>query len=129
MKPITEQWVAKAEGDWDFAGRVMRVRNNPVYDHVCFYSHESAEKYLKARLVEADVPFPKTHNRPHLLLPIEPEWHVLEPDLLGLKAFGVGIVYPGKNAGKDDARNALRFCQDVRAAARLSLGLPAQAAA
>lgn len=127
MKPITQQWVDKAEGDWDFAGRTMRVRDTPVYDHVCFHSHESAEKYLKARLVEAEVEFPKTHNLPHLLtllLPIEPGWHVLEPDLLGLKAFGVGIVYPGKNAGRADAQAALRYCRAVREAARLSLGLP-----
>jgi hypothetical protein len=127
MKPITQQWVDKAEGDWEFAGRAMRVRDTPVYDHVCFHSHESAEKYLKARLVEAEVEFPKTHNLPHLLtllLPIEPGWHVLEPDLLGLKAFGVGIVYPGKDADKADAQAALRYCRAVRAAARLSLGLP-----
>jgi len=123
MKPITEQWVAKAEGDWEAA---LRARDTPSYDHVCFYSHESAEKYLKGRLVEADIPIPKTHNLPHLLtllLPIEPEWHVLETDLLGLKAFGVSLVYPGKNADKADAQAALRYCRAVRAAARLSLGL------
>ena len=127
MKPITQEWVDKAEGDWDFAGRAMRVRDTPVYDRVCFHSHESAEKYLKARLVEADVPFPKTHNLPHLLtllFPIEPEWHVLEPNLLGLKAFGVSIVYPGKDADKADAQAALRYCRAVREAARLILGLP-----
>ena len=127
MKPITQQWVDKAESDWEFAGRAMRVRDAPVYDHVCFHSHESAEKYLKARLVEADIPFPKTHNLPYLLtllLPVGPEWHVLEPDLLGLKAFGVSIVYPGKDADKADAQAALRYCRAVREAARLSLGLP-----
>ena len=97
------------------------------YNRVCLYPYESAEKYLKARLVGADVPFPKTHNLPHLLtllLPIEPRWHVLEPDPLGLKALGVGIVYPGKNADGADAQAALRYCRAVREAARLSLGLP-----
>jgi hypothetical protein len=77
--------------------------------------------------VEADAGFPKTHNLPHLLtllLPIKPEWHVLEPDLLGLKVFGVSIVYPGKNADKADAESALRFCRAVRTAARFSLVLP-----
>lgn len=126
MKPITQQWVEKAEGDWDAAGRAWRSRKIPLYDHVCFHSHECAEKYLKGRLVEADTEFPKTHNLPHLLtllLPIEPSWHILEPNLLGLKTFGVSIVYPGKQADKADAQNVLRFCRAVRAAARLSLGL------
>ncbi len=126
MKPITQQWVDKAEGDWLFAGRAMRVQENPVYDHVCFHSHESAEKYLKARLVEAEVAFPKTHNLPlllTLLLPIQPDWQVLEADLLGLKAFGVSIVYPGKDADEADARAALSYCRSVREAMRRSLEL------
>jgi HEPN domain-containing protein len=99
----------------------------PLYDHVCFHSHECTEKYLKGRLIEANIDFPKTHNLPHLLtllLPIEPEWGVLEPSLLGLKAFGVSIVYPGKKADKADAQTALLFCREVREVARRSLGLP-----
>ena len=127
MREITQQWIDKAEGDWLFVGWAIRVRDTPVYDHVCFHSHESAEKYLKARLVEADVLFPKTHNLPNLLTlltPIEPDWHVLEPDLLGLKAFGVSIVYPGKDADKADTQAALRYCRAVREAARLSLEMP-----
>ena len=126
MKPITQQWVDKAEGDWLFAGRAMQVQENPVYDHVCFHSHKSAEKYLKARLVEAAAAFPKTHNLPHLLtllLPIQPNWQALEADLLGLKSFGVSIVYPGKDADEADARAALGYCRSVREAMRRSLEL------
>lgn len=126
MKPITEQWIDKAEGDWEAAGRAWEAQDSPPYDHVCFHSHECAEKYLKGRLVEADAAFPKTHNLPHLLtllLPLEPGWHVLEPDLLGLKAFGVSIIYPGKKADQADAKSALCFCRSVRETVRLSLGL------
>ena len=126
MKPTTQQWVDKAEGDWLFAGRAMQVQENPVYDHVCFHSHEGAEKHLKARLVEADIAFPKTHNLPHLLtllLPIQPNWQALEADLLRLKAFGVSIVYPGKDADNADAWAALAYCRSVREAMRRSLEL------
>ncbi len=127
MQAITQQWVDKAEGDWEAAERAWQSRDRPFYDHVCFHCHECTEKYLKGRLIEADIAFPKTHNLPHLLtllLPIEPEWGVLEPSLLGLKAFGVSIVYPGKNADKADAQNALGYCREVREAARRSFGLP-----
>lgn len=131
MKSVTQQWIEKAESDWEAAGRAWRARDTPSYDHICFHPHECAEEYLKGRLVEADAEFPKTHNLPHLLMllpPIETSRHVLEPDLLGLKAFGVGIVYPGKMADKTDAQNALRFCRAGRAA-RLSLGLSVETAA
>ena len=126
MKPITEQWIAQAEGDWKFAGRVMWVRDNPVYDHLCFHSPESAEKYLKTHLMEAETAFPKMHNLPHLLtllLPIQPDWQALKADLLGLKSFDVSIVYPSKNADKADARAALDYFWPVREAMRRSLEL------
>lgn len=77
--------------------------------------------------MEADIAFPKTHNLLHLLtllLPIEPAFETLKPDLPGLKAFGVSIVYSGKKADKADAANALRFCRTVRKTVRMSLGLP-----
>ena len=127
MLGSTQQWIDKAEGDWEAASRAAEAQEGQFYDHVCFHSHECTEKYLKARLVEADVTFPKTHNLPHLLtlvLPLEPGWDVLEPSLLGLKAFGVSIVYPGKKADKADAQNALGYCRNVREVARRSLGLP-----
>ena len=127
MLDITLKWVDKAEGDWEAAGRAAEAQEGRFYDHVCFHSHECAEKYLKARLVEADVAFPKTHNLPHLLslvLPLEPSWDRLEPSLLGLKAFGVGIVYPGKKADKADAKAALGYCRQVREAAKHFFGLP-----
>ena len=48
MKPITKEWVDKAEEDWSTALREVRVRKNPSYDSVCFHAQQCAEKYLKA---------------------------------------------------------------------------------
>ena len=62
MKPITSEWVDKAEGDWHSAGRELRARTNPNYDAACFHAQQCAEKYLKARLQEAGVIFARTHN-------------------------------------------------------------------
>ena len=42
---------------------------------VCFHCQQSVEKYLKARLEEAAISFPKTHDLENLLmllLPLEP---------------------------------------------------------
>ena len=50
MKPITQEWIDKAEGDWATLMREYRARKNPNYDAVCFHAQQCAEKYLKARL-------------------------------------------------------------------------------
>src|SRR5262245_55415528 len=67
MKPITLEWVAKAEGDWDTAQREYRARRRPNYDAACFHAQQCAEKYLKARLEEAVIAFGRTHNLVSLL--------------------------------------------------------------
>jgi HEPN domain-containing protein len=77
MKPLTCEWIAKAEGDYLTACRERRVRRLPNYDAVCFHAQQATEKYLKARLQDADIAFEKTHNLIHLLdlvLAVEPTW-------------------------------------------------------
>jgi HEPN domain-containing protein len=88
---------------------------------------QCAEKYLKARLEEANISVPKIHNSPNLLtlvLPIEPSWDVLQSDLRMLNDYAVDIRYPGKSAVKADAKAAIGHCRVVREAARQSFGLP-----
>jgi HEPN domain-containing protein len=50
MKPITKEWVNKAEGDWASASREIRARKAAKYDGACFHAQQYAEKYMKARL-------------------------------------------------------------------------------
>jgi HEPN domain-containing protein len=75
MKPITLEWIEKAEGDWITAQREYRARQRPNYDAACFHAQQCAEKYLKARLEEAGIAFSRTHNLISLLslaLAVEP---------------------------------------------------------
>ncbi len=75
MKPLTQEWVIKAEGDFITATRELAVEKDPNYDAVCFHAQQCAEKYLKACLQEEDSPSGKTHNLTDLLdqlLPFEP---------------------------------------------------------
>jgi HEPN domain-containing protein len=84
MKKITQEWVKKGEGDWSSAQREVRARKDPNYDSACYHAQQSAEKYLKARLVEVGIRFRKTHDLEELLnlvLPVEPMWNVLLTDL------------------------------------------------
>jgi HEPN domain-containing protein len=127
MTPLTTEWVAKAEGDFATASREVRSRNAPNYDAACFHAQQCAEKYLKARLQEAGIAFPHTHDLDALLtlvLPVEPGWLALRPALVSLTVYAVAYRYPGATADKATARQALKFCRDVRLAARAALGLP-----
>jgi HEPN domain-containing protein len=123
---MTREWLAKAEGDFATAERELSVSDNPNYDAVCFHAQQCAEKYLKARLQEAEVYFGKTHDLITLLnltLPVEPSWDALRPALQELTAFAVAYRYPGTSADEDDAREVMQKCRDFREVARHALGV------
>lgn len=64
MKPITREWVKKAEKDWVAAQVLHRQRKETQHDLVCFLSQQCAEKYLKARLKHAGSPVRRTRFTP-----------------------------------------------------------------
>ena len=114
MKPLTLEWIQKAEGDFASAQRELRARKFPNYDAACFHAQQCIEKYLKACLQEADIPFGKSHDLALLLdlaLPIEPLWDTLRPQLRILNAFAIEFRYPGQSADKVTARQAVNICK------------------
>jgi HEPN domain-containing protein len=126
MKPITAEWVEKAEADLVTATRELRARLKPNYDAACFHAQQCAEKYLKACLQEHDIRFEKTHNLAlllDLLLPVVPDWTDLRPGLQELNAYAVAFRYPGETADREAARRAVQLCRHVRRGARLHLSL------
>ena len=127
MKPTTLEWIDKAEGDFVTAQMSYRARKNPNPDAACFHAQQCAEKYLKARLEEAGLAVPKTHNLYALLtliLPIEPSWNGLAADLNVLSTFAVAYRYPGVSATRVDAKDAVKRCRNVRGVVRRAFGLP-----
>jgi len=129
MRAITTEWVAKAEGDYALVVRESRVRKRPFHDAVCFHAQQCAEKYLKARLVQADIDFPKVHALLPLLdlaRAVEPLWDAFREDLAQLSTYAVAFRYPGQVADRALAKDALRRCRRFRRAARAALGLESQ---
>ena len=127
MKASTQEWIEKAEGDWNAARQLYRVRKDPNYDSVCFHCQQSAEKYLKARLIEAATPFSKIHDLNKLLilaLAVEPHWAVLNPYLQSLNNYAVAFRYPGNSATKQIAQAAIKDCRSVRRVIRSAFRLP-----
>lgn len=126
MKPQTNEWIAKAEGDFATATREARARKDPNYDAVCFHAQQCAEKYLKARLVEASLIFPKSHDLVLLLdlvLPCEPLWEPWRDDLSDMSNCAVTFRYPEETADKPMAQDTMKKLRRFRNVARLALGL------
>jgi len=126
MKPITQEWVNKAEGDFATAQRELQVQHMPNYDAVCFHAQQCIEKYLKACLQEENIAFTKTHDLSVLLnlfLPIQPDWERLRPALEALTTFAIEFRYPGVSANQATANQAFQHCVAVRQIVRQYLAL------
>ena len=126
MKPLTKEWVKKAEGDYVTARRELRARKSPNYDAVCFHCQQCAEKYLKGYLVQQGQPFRPVHDLIELLelcLLCDGTFELQRDLLKDLTRYAVQFRYPGEMATKEDARAALQVVKAVRAFARSRLGL------
>jgi HEPN domain-containing protein len=126
MKPLTAEWVVKAEADYDGAVALRRMRKRPLHDLVCFHCQQCAEKYLKALLQEAGVSFPKTHvliDLLNLLTPMDPGLARFRSHLLVLEDYAVKFRYPGLYASAVQSRGALTALRATRRGLRKKLGI------
>lgn len=127
MRPATREWVRCAEEDFDVATALLRRRTKTAANSIGFHAQQCVEKYLKARLEEAGLNVPRTHDLVallQLLLPVEPLWASFAPALRRLNDYAVKFRYPGHVATRADARTALKASRSIRVDVRLSLGLP-----
>lgn len=116
----------KAEDDYTVVSVLLRSRKRGRYDAICFHCQQCVEKYVKARLVKANLTVPKTHELQVLLrlaLPLEPLWAVYDREMQRLAGAAVLPRYPGMNSTKRAANEAVVFCRRFREAARAALGL------
>ena len=125
MKRRTDEWIKKAEGDWRIAQREMQARD-PVWDGVCFHAQQCAEKYLEAFLEERNISFEKAHDLVVLVNSCSGMLGELDSskEALGnLSTFGIATRYPGVQADRQAAENALKIAENVRAVVRAKFGL------
>ena len=126
MNPLVDEWITKAEADFNTAQRELNVDKAPNYDAVCFHAQQCVEKYLKAKLVDAGVEFEKTHDLGvilNLLVRILPSWEELREDINALAGLAVEVRYPGYLAEEGDATEAVKIAFKVRRIARRAFGL------
>jgi HEPN domain-containing protein len=128
MTAQTLQWVQKAEADYDVVLLLRRSRKPSRFDIIRFHCQQCVEKYLKARLQEAGIRFPRTHDLVALLTMlalVEPTWQPTRSQLAALTDAAVEYRYPNRWSGTTDARDAFTACHRLRALARKSFGLKA----
>ena len=123
--PEVVAWLAKAEGDLWMA-RFAAGPSASLWDQACYHAQQAAEKALKALLVAASLPVPRTHALPHLLgllLPVAPELVSLADDAAVLSAFATAPRYPSFLAPETEAlaRDALQRAEALVAALRDAL--------
>ena len=53
---IIDEWLAKAENDFEFAQMVFSEEKE-YYDQICFHFQQSSEKFLKAYIIANDLGF------------------------------------------------------------------------
>src|SRR5688572_21449432 len=125
MKKETGRWVRKAEADLQGANDLAQA-GRPHHDLICFHCQQSAEKYLKALLIERGLSFPKTHRLEDLLLlllPHDASLKQLRRTLVSLTRYAVDYRYPDESATKREAAAALRQAKKVREQIRARIGL------
>lgn len=116
----------KAENDFKVATQILRRRKDIVPDAACFFCQQCVEKYLKARLVEGGLTFPRTHDLLVLLnlcATVEPLWATYAKVVDAMTDYAVDFRYPGHAATLREARSAMQHCRSLRVEARRSLGL------
>ena len=126
MKRETGRWVRKAEADLQGANDLAQAVR-PYHDLISFHCQQSAEKYLKALLIEQGQSVPKTHRLEDLLLlllPHDASLQKLRRMLVALSRYAVDYRYPDENATKREAAAALRQAKKVREQIRVRLALP-----
>ncbi len=130
MNDETIKWIERAEGDYNGGVHLAKKRSRQFAHLVCFAFQQSAEKFLKAYLVEKGIPFPKVHEIELKLIPlcasVDPEFRALKAFASHLDPFAVEFRYPGEDVTQEDARNAKRAATKVRTFVRAKLGLANQ---
>jgi HEPN domain-containing protein len=126
MKAMAKAWVEKAEADYGTAQREMKVKKGANFDAACLHAELCAERYIKARLAEDEIPFPSTRHLVVLLMlcaDLEPGWEAFREQIRTLSSFAIELEDPDMVADEKMAEIAMGACEAFRAEARKALGL------
>lgn len=93
---IIQQWVEMADHDLGTA-KIVFQHLPDYYETVAFHCQQAVEKYLKALLIDFDIPFKRSHSLVYLLDLLSSRINInqkIYDNAIRLNNFGVKIRYP-----------------------------------
>ena len=126
MKKLVNEWILKAEGDFNSALRELRARKHTNYDAAGFHAQQCIEKYLKAILQFHNISFLKIHDLltlSELCSDFFPEFSAYKKQIAYLNQFATLFRYPGESANKNQAKTAVDAMKNLRIILREKLHL------
>ncbi|MFH1442247.1 MAG: HEPN domain-containing protein [Candidatus Omnitrophota bacterium] len=125
-KDIINEWVEKAEGDYETVLDLRKKRRKRQQYIIAFHCQQCIEKYLKALLASREIEFPKQHDLEELLVLLlqnDPLLSAIRNELKELTPFAVSFRYPGEQITKEEFKRAINNMKYVRGILRERLGL------
>jgi HEPN domain-containing protein len=119
MKEETQLWINKANEDFRTVEILLSVDDSPPAI-ICFHCQQSAEKYLKAFLVDNSIEFPRIHDLLEILeriiLPFDLSFSSIREPLENLMDYAVAPRYPDYlfDPTKKDALMAVKALNDIK---------------
>jgi len=120
VNPSFEEWLEKAEEDYNFACRNLADFTIPFFSQICYHFQQAAEKYLKAYIVAYELEFKKIHDLTELLRICqkkEPSFSSLSSACEFLTDFYIETRYPVPwpvRVSREEAKKARKYTKDIR---------------
>jgi HEPN domain-containing protein len=114
---LVEEWIYKAEQDFESAQHLIKKVEKPVPDVVCFHCQQCIEKYLKAFLVQNNVEPPEIHDLQrlkNLCVKLDENFNQVSEGLDVLNAYAVDFRYPGEGATVKESKIAFQTMKEQR---------------
>ena len=115
---VTRDWLENADDDWKAMQAVLSL-DPPLLRVATFHAQQSAEKLMKALLIEAGKLVPKSHNLAvlsEMISEVHPAWLWDAGELITLTRGAVELRYPDFALTEDQAREAVDICGRLRPA-------------
>jgi len=115
-KELVQEWIYKAEEDFESALHLVKKDRKPVPDSICFHCQQCIEKYLKAFLILNNIEPPEIHDLQRLKVicsNVDESFEEISEELDILNAYAVNFRYPGEVATVEEANEAFLVMKKV----------------